>query len=60
MFFGELPQNEVAGVPQAEIARAVQALANVAALANLATRPVFLLLCCTDLAEVDLDIRREL
>lgn len=60
MLLRELPQNEVAGVPQAEIARAVQTLANVAALADLATSPVLLLLRCTDFAEVDLDIRREL
>lgn len=60
MLLRELPQNEVAGVAQAEIARAVQTFANVAALADLATRPVLLLLRCTNFTEVNLDIRWEL
>ena len=60
MLLGEFPQHEIAGIAQAEIACAVQTLANVAAFSNFATRPVLFLLGSANLAEVDLDVRREL
>ena len=60
MFFRKLPEHEVAGIPQAEVARAVQAFADVAALADLAPGFVFLLLRRPDFAEVQLDVGREL
>ena len=60
VFFRELPENEVARIAQAEIARSMQTFANVATLADFALGSVFLLLCGADLAETNLDIGREL
>ena len=60
MFFGKLPEHEIACIPQTEVARAMQAFADVAALADLAPSLVFLLLRRPDFAEVQLDVGREL
>jgi hypothetical protein len=57
---GILPKDEVTRVLEAQVRRTMQPLADIAAFTNLAAGFIFLLLCRTNLAEVDINVGWEL
>ena len=60
MFLRQLPEHEVTGILQAEIACLVESFADISAFSDLTSCLVFLLLRCSNFAKAKLDIGRKL